>query len=333
MKDKHLLLVYYHPVIFDLAETFKRIFETVTIAVNPSLKDNYGDISNVMAKVKANPYLEGVKCVPSTVALLSLNQYDLIGCDGVFDGDKLFMDLAKDRGIPYFCINGYPHQLDEPSENIMAFSWHIPQIQYKQAYPHEGYVKERDWKNIAEKGRSDGKNILVYYPEMNEAKRFAKANERDPIELPYLLSLIHRYEECNKWCHDAFKQMQCRVENHSELSQMEAFDKILNSDGLLHLKHADCPGISVLEALILGRPVFTMESFVRASFNQEVLIDGFNAVVAPSIEELKKRILEDGSMDSYPTLPAKGAVDYIWSLTDYWRQLPKLLNFFERCMS
>ena len=328
-----ILLAYYHPVIYDLAETLLKLgsVESVDICVVKDLSDNYGGPTNVFKKVKENKHLDKTKVFYDSVAhqLIKAGAYDIVGVDGVFSGDDLIMELCQENKIPYFCINGYPHQLDEPSHNIMAFSWHLPQVQYKQANPHEGYVKERDWKDISQNGRSQGKNVFVFYPEMNEAKRFHSKSRTRTLESatsPYFLSLIHRYAECNRWNHEVFNLIGklYKVENFSTLTQEQSFKKILLSDGLLHLKHGDCPGISVLEALILGKPVITMESFVKASFNQEVLIDEYNSIICQSVGEMAERM-----RDIRPINPR--ATEYIWDLTSFSRQRRGLLRFLRGC--
>lgn len=330
-----LLLVYYHPIVFDLAESFSRIFQKVTIACNTNLKDNYGGYKTVYERGKAL----GLEVIPLPIALMQIRSYDLVGLDGVFDGDELAMGSCKEHEIPWFCINGYPHQFDEPSQNILAFSWHLPQIQYKKMFPHEGYIKELDWKKIYEDGRSPGKNICVFYPELNYVKRF------DYFDVPpsnTLVSFIHRYEECNKWNYKIFCDLKEKLKKHSfdidlqnfsGLSQDEVLKKMFSSWGLVHLKHGDCPGISVLESLKMGIPVFTMKSFVQSSFNQEILIDGFNAVVADDLDELYERIIDYISgKDRFYSAHFGLKTDYIKILTSFDRQKLKLIKFFERCM-
>lgn len=328
----HLLLVYYHPIIFDLAESFLKIFNRVTIACNASLKDNYGEYAQVAAKIKANPHLQSVDCIPLSVAHLKIKDYDIVGCDGVFDGDELIMEVCKERGVPYFNINGYPHQADEPSQNILAFSWFLPQIQYKQRFPHEGYIKERDWKHIAFEGRSEGKNICVFYPELNEAKRYAFVAQPRPRHK--FTSFIHRYEECNRWTYLLFQKFELAlaekhifVGNYSGKTQKEVFDLMSESYGVVHLKHGDCPGISILESLILKTPVITMSSFVKASFNQDVLIDNQNAIIADDFDELIER-----SIDAINKPWGRTGWDHIYGLTNFNRQRNKLERFFHGCM-
>lgn len=324
----HLLLVYYHPIILDLAETFSRIFKKVTITAGPNLKDNYGGFEDLKNKIKSKKALENIDFIPLAVAQIKIKSFDLVGLDGVFDGDDTIMGLCKNKGVPYFCINGYPHQLDEPSDNILAFSHFLPQQQYRKNFPHEGYVKEVDWKEIAEKGCSSGKNILVFYPELNDAKRYYNSNFKINYNQDFV-SFIHRYEECNKWTFKVYQNLKNEfptLENYSNKTQDEVFRLMDESRGLLHLKHADCPGISVLEALVFGVPVCTIRSFVEASQNQEVLIDNFNAIIAEDVNELIER------MKTLTRTSFLENRDYIWNLTSFNRQKNKLERFFEQCM-
>lgn len=327
---------------FDLAESFKRICD-VEIAINASIIDNYGGYKDRLDIISKNEHLDGIRVLPLALALQEIRQkkYDLVGLDGVFDGDPLVMDACKNANIPFFCINGYPHNIDEPSDNILSFSHFLPQVQYKQKYPSEGHIKEIDWKNISEGGRSQGKNIFVYYPEMNEAKRYY-LNRAFPARQNYI-SLIHRYEECNPWNFAAFKNVRdglskksIQVENHSNLSQQEVFEKLAGSCGLLHLKHGDCPGISILEALILETPVFTMRSFVNASFNQEVLIHKINSFIADDLDELidaMKNYSDQKTRCKKWDWGLGKTNSHIWNLTDFDRQKSKLERFFNRCLN
>lgn len=337
----NLLLNRYHPVVDDLAESFSKLemFDEIDIAIDISIKDHYGNHLDILNKNKEK--FKEFNSIPTSLAFLNLKnkKYDLVGIDGVFTNDQEIMDICKESNIPWFCINGYPHQIDEPSNNILAFSWHLPFVQYKKANPHEGYVKERDWKNIAEKGRSDGKNICVFYPEMNEAKRYI----RKIVKLPdpeYFSSFIHRYKECNKWNYEVFSFLEMNLDwnnkelkNYSGLKQSEVFEKISKSYGVVHLKHADCPGITILESLVLGVPIITMSSFVKASLDQEFLIDNFTAIIADSKQELVDRSIElmkDGGLLEYSS---KAIRNHSWILTDFERQEYKLRKFFERCIN
>lgn len=335
-KEKKLLLVYYHPIIFDLAESFSRLFGKVEIACKQDLKDNYGGYKNVEDRGKAL----GLDVIPLSLAIVNMNGYDLVGVDGVFDGDALAMQMCRETNTPYFCINGYPHQVDEIGQNILAFSWFLPQIQHKKMFPHEGYLKELTWKQIAENGQEEGKNICVYYPEMNEAKhhKFSWGQNSSCIN-----SFIHRYEEYNHWNYRVFCKVKERfpdlnIQNYSGLTQKEVYEKMDNSFGTLHLKHGDCPGISVLESLIFGKPVFTMSTFVKSSFNQEVLIDGFNSIIADSYDELIERIenyytnRRTYSIDKY-FFDSQKIRQHVYMLTDFQRQKNKLVRFFERCLN
>lgn len=326
-----LIVVYYHPLCFDLCKSFQKICDSVVLAINPQVVDNYGGFKEHVEAAKKN----GVGWITLSAAIQNIKnrKCDLVGCDGVFDGDKLIMEACKDSGVPWFCIDGYPHNVDEPSNNILSFGHFLPQIQYKQKYPSEGHVKEVDWKNISENGQSEGKNIFVFYPELDYAKDFYKSRGflRLKSSNGEFVSFIHRFEECNKWSYKTFERIkkEINVQNYGGLSQFDVLDKLDKSFGLLHMKHGDRPGISVFEALILNRPVFVTRSFISASFNQEVLIDEFNAIIADDVDELIARMKE--AAEGFD-LVDKNARDYIWMLTNFKRQQKKLERFFERCL-
>lgn len=321
-----LLLNRYHPISEDLALTFVKLGFKIDLSVDMSINDHYGSWIQVYKNLKKKYNEFDVISVQQAFLKLKNKQYDLVGVDGVFKNDKEIIELCKQNSIPWFCIQGYPYVQDEPSDNILSFSWFLPQIQYIKIYPSEGHVKEIDWKNIAYYGSSSQKNILIFYPEMNYVKEFWKENISE--DHGYFLSLIHRYKECNKWCYDVFKKIEpyFSIENHSGLSQEQSLNKINKSSGLLHLKAFDCPGISVLETLILKKPVYVMKSFINASFNQEVLIDNFNAVIADDVDELIKRMKE-------PFNTTQQSFDYIYALTSFDRQKNKLERFFNKCLS
>lgn len=336
---KSLLLVYYHPVVFDLALSFSKLFDRVDICVTPGLKDNYGDHNDVVSKAKSL----GFDAFLTPVALMNIKskKYDLIGLDGVFQGDKTIMDVCLGK-IPHFCINGYPHNMDEPSANILSFSWYLPEKQYRQSYPSEAHVKQIDWENISTKGRSDGKNICTFYPEFSELKRWGSI--RYKVRRDEFVSFIHRFEECNKHSYSVFEQVGQKVvlKNYSSLNQEAVWDKILSSYGLIHLKHGDCPGIALLESMMLGRTPIVMKSFVLASQNQEVLIDAHSAYVCDTVDEMIDRSLRlmdavdftyrDGQFDNLTDIE-KSTKRHALMLTDFNRQIPKLLTFFNRCLS
>jgi hypothetical protein len=333
-----LLLVYYHPVIFDLANTFSKLFDKVEICVVPGLKDNYGEANRVIAEAKA----KGFDAYFSPVAVMNIKakKYDLVGLDGVFDGDKVLMDVCSASKVPFFCINGYPHNTDEPSQNILSFSWYLPEKQYRQRYPSEGHVKQLDWKNLATTGQSEGKNILVYYPEVSVAGAPHPGYFRRPRDS--FVSFIHRFEECNQESYEVFKQVndQVKVENFSSLSRNEVHAKLIDSFGLIHLKHADCPGISVLEAMLLGRVPIVMKSFVLASQNQDLLIDNYSAIICDTVPELIRRAhhLKDAIENvEYPAnegmyLMERSTQQHAYMMTSQHRQEYKLIQFFKRCI-
>ena len=339
---KKLLLVYYHPVVFDLAMSFLKIFEEVQICVTNDLRDNYGTHLDVVSKGKAL----GLDCIPSSVASLLIKQgkYHLVGLDGVFQGDPLLISVCNSAKIPYFCINGYPHNTDEPSKNILSLSWFLPQIQYKQRYSNENAVKNNNWKEIAEKSRdSNLKNSMVFYPEFVDLKSKLASIESEISrggDIDFV-SFIHRFEECNEFNYQCFKNVNSNpdlnVVNYTSLSQQEVWKKIAQSAGLIHLKSADCPGISVLESMIIGRVPFVMKDFVLASFNQEVLIDGHSAYVFDSLIDLD--IAASKHLEEIKKTPGNcflkiecSTRKHALMLTDFERQRGKLKNFFDRCL-
>lgn len=322
----NILLVYYHPICFDFATTLLKLGHKVTISVNQNIKDNYGTGTDIIKK-NSKQYV----VIPNNLALaqIAIGKYDLVGCDGVFDGDKLIMDVCKSKNVPYFCIDGYPNTFDEPSDNILTFGWSLPILQYNNKFPFEGHKKQIDWKDIAEKGRSQIKNFCVFYPNMwymhsiESIKNFNKKK---------LISGIQRFKECNEWNYKVFNQIKEKlldweILNLEKIEHEEFLNKLNSSCGLLHLKWADKPGISVLEAMWLGRPIITLNSFILSSFNQELLIDNYTAIVADSIDELIKRINVQLLIDL-----GKNAKNHIKMLCDFHRQIPKLNNFLERCI-
>lgn len=335
LDTKKLLLVYYHPVVMDLAQTFSKLGWNVTVAVNTNIKDNYGTGFDVLDRIKEERSFFTVEGIPLTLALnqIKKKQYNLVGCDGVFDGDQLVMDTCRENKIPFFNIQGYPNVVDEPSQNILSLGWFTPTIQYQQSYPGEGHKKQIDWKNVSESGRSSGKNICIFYPNFWQLAYQCDVANINNIARPFrghLVSLIQRYEECNEFCYKAFKRVQedFRVENLEGKPHGEVLREIVKSSGLLHLKWADQPGIAIFEAMLLSRPVVTMKSFVLASMNQEVLIDGYNAIVADSIDELTDQLK---NVDRLRKL-GYNACDHATMLTDFNRQKRKLLDFVDRCL-
>jgi hypothetical protein len=341
-----LLLVYYHPVVFDLAFAFSSIFEKVEICVTNDLKDNYGTHQNVIEKAK----LKGFEAYLSTRAVVQMRakKYALVGLDGVFQGDKLLIDACNSLNLPYFCINGYPHNVDEPSKNILSFSWYLPEKHYRAAFPSEAHVKQIDWANIA-KGVTSGKNICVYYPPFRELKKWwleknfsfrqnrQNSGSRIGISRDEFVSFIHRFEECNKESFEVFKRLQSRVSlnNYSNLSSEEVWMKMHKSYGLIHMKHADCPGISLLESMLLARVPIVMRSFILASQNQDLLIDEHTAIICDTIDELIERTME--YMDEVASDPSCNELEestqkHAWMLTDEGRQQRKLRKFVENCL-
>ncbi len=333
-----LLLVYYHPIIFDLAQTFQNLFD-VEIAVNQNLKDNYGGATDVVEKAAAR----GLRCLylQQALANIRLKNYQLVGCDGVFDGDKLIMNVCENNKVPWFAINGYPHNEDEPSKNILSFSWYMPQKRYRGMFPSEGHIKEVDWKDLANNNRRE-KNIFVYYPEMKECKDYAWGNRnslhiKDNNRVRYgAVSLIHRYEECNKWCYEVFKSVKEKsgldIQNDTSKSAQEVYESLMNSNLLLHLKHGDCPGISVLEAMILGAVPVVAKNFVLASHNQELLINNYSAFVCDTVDEIIDVCVANYKELQNPELRIS-TFEHVNMLTSFRRQRAGLERFFETCLN
>lgn len=338
-----LLLVYYHPIIFDLAESFSRLFD-VEIAVNQNLKDNYGGAEEVCRKAEVLGFR--THFLQTATALLRQKKYNLVGCDGVFDGDKLIMDLCDQLKIPYFNINGYPHNRDERAKNILSFSYFLPQFQYRNKFPWEQHVKELDCANFAN-GIKNDKNILVFYPEMKKAKDFAWSNRnslfvKDKERLRFGgCSLIHRYEECNKSSYSAFAKVNSELKKFNESYEVpnvsgappeQIYDLLYSSNFLLHLKHGDCPGIAILEAMILGAVPVVSSGFIMASQNQEVLIDNHSAFVCDSLDEIINTCSDNFRELKNPEIRVS-MFEHVNMLTSYKRQEKKLEKFFEECLN
>lgn len=324
-----ILINRYHPVCDDICISLSLLGHDVTLSINTSVLDHYGCWKDLyIANKKKYSDKFNVITVNEAVVGLKNKKYDLMGCDGVFDSDELLMSVCKSLNIPFFNIQGYPGKYDEPSNNIMSLSWGLPAIQYLQKYPSEAHRKEEDWKNIALSGKSEGKNVIVFYPVFHELKQQL---ERSRIGENYFVSGIHRYEECNRWCFSAFKQVQQHVDvrNFDSKSHSEFISEIKKSKGLLMLKQADCPGISLIEAMLLSKPVFTMRSYVLASTNQEVLIDNFNAVVADTVPELIDRMKNITDQELYRL--GNNAFLHAEMLTRFDRQKNKLQTFLDNC--
>lgn len=336
-----LLLAYYHPVVFDLVISFRKLFSNVEMCVTKDLKDNYGTHEDVIKRATEM----GILCQTSNVAAMKMGRgyFDIVGVDGLFQGDELLIDVCKAFKVPYFAINGYPHNFDEPAENILSFSWFLPQARYRSKYPHEAHVKQLNWSEIKQHGQSTKqKNVCVFYPEFSELKRNASSIYSKNERKSSFLSLIHRFQECNENSFAVFEAVQRSLkedeivlENFSSLSQEQVWDKIHESAGLIHLKHADCPGISVLESMLLGRVPIVMKDFVLASQNQEVLIDQHSAIVCDSVDELVDRsvnhLKEIRRIGECYSVLEVSTMKHAYMLTDFDRQKKALSKFFDRC--
>lgn len=314
----------------DICLALTKLGHKVTLSVNDKVQDHYGSWKELGLKLKEK-YKDNfdVVFINQALALIKAKQFDLVGVDGVFDSDQLIMDVCKNEKIPYFCVQGYPSCHDEPSNNILSLGNILPTVQYYSNYPTEGHRKEIDWKNIAETGKSAGKNICIFYPCFFELKQNLQTTKEKSNKF---ISGIHRYEECNKYNYEVFKQVQQHVdvENFDSKSHDEFILELKKSKGLLMLKSQDEPGISLLEALLATKPVFTMRSYVLASMNQNVLIDGFNAVVADSVDELIYRMKNITDADLYRL--GTNAYLHAEMLTRFERQKNKLQTFLENCV-
>lgn len=327
-----LLLNRYHPIVDDLAQSFyNHLGYDVTVCIDTSIFDHYGSHEDILAAKKLEN--TGVEYINTRQAALFLTQkdYDLVGVDGVYSFDKELMAIADKVGVPHFSICGYPHSFDEPSKNILSFSWFLPQMQYRKAYPHEGYIKELDWKNLAE-DKTPGKNVFVFYPEMSDVK---KKLIKSSVGRSGGISLIHRFEECNKWSYEVFKYVNSKLDypivNYSNLTRNEVWNKLLDANLFVHLKSADCPGISLLEAMLLGTVPVVMKNFVLASQNQEVLINNYSAFVCETKDEAAEIVQKNYFTLENPELRLN-TYKHVSMLTDFNRQRAGLVNFFARCL-
>ena len=333
----NLLLVYYHPVTWDLAQTFSQLNHEVTVAVNPKIVDNYGTGFDIIKRAQEK-FHSHINVIPLPLALAQLNQkkYDLVGCDGVFDGDQMVMEVCGRNNIPHFCIQGYPNVVDEPSNNVLSLGWFMPTIRYHQRFPSEGHKKQIDWKDISERGESKEKNICIFYPNFWDFKseKVPKAKKQADDSIGFV-SLIQGYEKWNKFSYETFRQIvpkSLRGVKNLEGKDHEKVFKCLNKClGLLHLKWADQPGIAIFEAMLMGRPVLTMKSFVLASMNPEVLIHNYNAIVADTVEELLN-YMNNASSESFYEMGVN-AKNHANMLTSFERQKFQLSNFVYRCLN
>lgn len=322
-----ILLVYYHPVIWSIADTFSKLGHKVSIAVNPNIKDNYGTGKDIIKK-QSKQYT----VYPLQVGLNMIKQkhFQLVGCDGVFDGDVLVMDMCKQSSVPHFCIQGYPNVFDEPSDNILSLGWFTPFIQYHQKFPSEGHKKQQDWNDIARFGCSRTKNICTFYPGVK--------NRTDPCYSygKNFISLIQGYKKHNLSCSEVFEQVKEKIKNNNLSAEnlegqsfLEVRRRMTHARGLLQLKWADQPGMAVLEAMSAAKGVYTMKSFVLASNNHDILIDGYNAVVADTVEEL----VDEMKNPDLPMQLGKNSLRHYEIITSFERQKKKLGLFIERCLS
>lgn len=338
-----ILLNRYHPICEDLAITFTKLGHEVFLSIKTTINDHYGSWKKVFDDCK-----EGYKeftTIDYKQALIMINkgQFDLVGFDGVFEGDAEILEICNRVGTPHFSISGYPGVLDEPSSNILSLGWSMPTLQYWNKYPSEAHRKLHEWKEIAATGRVPGKNFCVFYPNFWRLKTPSHLDGlffRNISQTPYFVSGIQRFKECNPWNYEVFSQVKDKielnlgtVENCEGLTNKDFITKVGKSWGLLHLKQADQPGISVLEALLYGKLVITMRSFVLASHNQDILIDGITAIVADSVDELIERMLSLGEIKVRQlSSPKSKLINHAYNMTSFDRQADKLQKFLENCL-
>jgi hypothetical protein len=328
-----ILLNYYHPVSEDLAITFRELGHEVFISINTGVKDHYGDWK-ILYDLLKEKYNDGsVVTLSQARVMVKTKQVDIVGVDGVFSGDQDLMQICKNVSVPFFCIQGYPLVANEPSYNILSLGWFLPQVQYVSVYKDESEIKTRDWKNIYEIGESDMKNICVFYPNFHQLKKDI-TNFNNSTNNKKLVSAVQQYEKYNYYSYLLFRDIKKELEkngitvnNLESQPRMDVLDEISSSTALLHLKFADQPGIAIFEAMLLGKPIVTMKQFVLASFNQEVLIDNYNAIIADDVEELKSRILTTDLVHL-----GMNAYRHAHMLTSLGRQSGKLEKFLQKSL-
>lgn len=331
-----ILLHRYHPIVDDLAIAFERLGHKVTVCINTSINDHYGKSSEILSQLKIENFGEDIQYISLKEASVKISSFDLVGFDGVFSGDEILRDLCKKTGKPYFAISGYPYLRDEDAKNILSFSWFMPQVQFVSQYPTENHVKMDCWAKIRQ-NRPTGKNICVYYPELftlfeqagDLPLSYERQMERD--ENPTIVSSIHRFEECNPEnflvFSEASKICKSEVVNLVNMTRFQMWEKICYADKFLHLKSFDCPGIALIEAMIFGTVPIVMKEFILGSFNQELLIDNYSAIVCDSLDELKERINEPVS-DSF----RYDTKNHVRMIIDFDRQSSKLERFVRTCL-
>jgi hypothetical protein len=330
-----VLLNFYHPVIIDIAQSLVKHFKfDVTVSINTAVVDHYGSHKDLLLNLKSKESLFGFRFISLQEAMIRLKnkQFNLMGCDGVYNGDKNLIEISKNENIPYFCISGYPYLQDEDSKNVLSFSWFMPQIQWIQKYPTEYHIKEIAYKKLLS-NEQNKKNILVWYPEFNHVKEFLKNNEL-PNKRSGFVSFINRYQECNKSLYEIFSEVKKNLdsfetlENFSGLSNNEVLEKMRKSKGLVHIKGYDCPGISLIEAMLLGTVPFLFQEFILGSFNQDLLINNHSCVLSDSISEFIKNLQSDLCYSL-----SDSTKNHAIMLTDFTRQRPALEKFLQKCLN
>jgi hypothetical protein len=331
-----ILLHRYHPIVDDLAIAFELLGHSVTVCINTAVEDHYGKSSEILSNLKIENFGENIQYISLKEACVKIVAFDLIGFDGVFSGDEILRSLCKKAKKPYFAISGYPYLRNEEANNILSFSWFMPQIQFVSQYPSESHVKMDCWSKI-KKNVPTTKNFCVFYPELftlhRQLSEIPDAYERSCVrdQNPVIVSSIHRFEECNPENYAVFEEVskasKTKVENITSMSRVESWKRLAVADKFLHLKSFDCPGISLIEAMKFGVVPVVMREFILGSFDQDLLIDNHSAIVCDSIGEIKERINEKVK-DSlrYSTK------DHVNMLTSFERQRGKLEIFVQKCL-
>lgn len=323
-----VLVAWYHPVSESISDSFATHLKfSIDCAVKTDIFDHYGSHKDLLKKNQEK--YQSFKSITWQQGLLKLKQkqYDLLVVDGVYNGEKELIEIANQNNIPVIYISGYPYLRDEVgAKNILSFSWFLPQMQFINQFPTEGRVKQYSLDSLR-------KNVLVWYPEFQRVKKYAKENPRllsAAYKNPFV-SFIHRFEECNERHFAHYKNIIQKfgedIPNYTNLAQEEVMFTLNQSRGLCLPKWADAPGIALIEAMLLGSVPFVFQQYILASFNQEVCIDGHSCVVSNSDDEF----VENLRSGKWATL-SESTQQHARMITDFKRQQEKLEKFIQECI-
>lgn len=334
-----ILLHRYHPLVDDIALTFCTLGHSVDVCVNTSLSDHYGGFSDILsAAAKDDFYLNKVNFINLKVALSNIccRKYDLVGVDGVFSGDQILIDLCNKNSIPFFCIQSYPNTFDKPSNNILSLGWSLPFFAYNSRFPSEGDKKHSNWKHLNDNCSEGYKNIVCFYPNFWKLKqKLDNKISRDTFS-DKLVTSIHSYGVHNKYSYECFKKFTKHIEcdNITNLSQDLFHEQLLSGKyfAFLMLKWADQPGIALLEAMLCGLPVFTLNSYILASFNQDVLIDEYNCISRDTLPELISDCISASRDKDFIFSLGQNASNHAKIITSFDRQSKNLDRFLKKCL-